>query len=153
FLHDGRVDSLTRFLRQGLGLTDNQQIADMTALLFSFSGKGAGTGSDGDHDSKDVPAGVGRQLTLTAPAMNDVLERMLYLTDPSFSYESAVRGIDLVARGVQNGLNRGWFFNHVTQRFQSDRNNEDISISNLLALTVEAPVIFTAVAAGTGTRV
>src|SRR6185369_13786601 len=74
FLHDGRVDSLTRFLQDGFGFLDDQQTANLIAFLISFSGSDlplAATSTDpniapGTALSQDVPAALGKQLLLAS---------------------------------------------------------------------------------------
>src|SRR5207249_3001817 len=90
FLHDGRVDSLTRFLVDGFGITDNQQIADLTACLLSFSGSGLDRGLvDIPNESKDAPAAIGKQITLRAPNAPRLLYDMVELADNSQQYADA----------------------------------------------------------------
>jgi hypothetical protein len=61
--------------------------------------------------------------------------------------------VDLVARGVMNGINRGWFYDRNSASFQSDRNNEEISPSSLLALAEPgSELTLTVVPRGSGRR-
>src|SRR6266536_1927902 len=67
FMHDGRVDTLTRFLVDGFPqvFPTDQEIANMVAFLLCFGG------SDivpvPANPSQDVPASVGRQVTFASP--------------------------------------------------------------------------------------
>jgi hypothetical protein len=148
FLHDGRADTLTHFLVAGVGVSDNQEIADMIACLLSFSGGGTETGSDSDHQDHSVPAGVGRQTTVTNSQPTPLLLEMLRVSDERFSR------IDLVARGRMNGVNRGWYHIEGHDGFQSDHQNEVASLAQILAhASSTQPVTFTMVLRGTGRRI
>jgi hypothetical protein len=151
FMHDGRADTLTRVVVDGLGIGRNeesaghpdQDIADMVAFLLCFTGGGTGTGSDGDHDSLDTPAAVGRQVTITSKTTNSLFQAMLAQAD-------AGSGVDLIARGS----GRNWFYDRNSGRFQSDRNVEDISVDALLALAgADNSITFTVTPIGTGARI
>src|SRR5206468_4572043 len=63
FMHDGRVDTLTRFLVDGFPQTavNDQTIANLVALLLCFTGSDVGFPTT---PSQDVPASTGRQVTL-----------------------------------------------------------------------------------------
>lgn len=151
FMHDGRADTLTRVVADGLGLgrgevsneESNQEIADMVAFLLSFTGGGLFTGSDGDHDGLDTAAAVGRQVTLSNTAPHLLLQSMLALSDSWFN------GVNLVA----HGQGRGWYYNPDSGRFQSDRNAEDVSVGAFLALAAPGnELTFTLTPVGTGAR-
>ena len=148
FLHDGRADTLTRFLTHGAGMSDNQEIADMIACLFSFSGGGTETGSDSDHLDHSVPAGVGRQTTVTNSQPTPLLLEMLRVSDATLSR------VDLVARGRKNGVNRSWYHIQGHDGFQSDHQNEVANLAQILSLaSPHQPVTFTMVPRGTGRRI
>ena len=148
FLHDGRADTLTRFLVQGAGVSRNQDLADFIAFLLSFSGGGTQTGSDSDHPDHSVPAGVGRQTTVTNWQSTPLLQEMVRLSD------DATSDIDLVARGRKDGINRSWLHIQGHDGFQSDHQNEAASLAQLLSLaTPDQPVTFTLVLRGTGKRI
>lgn len=144
---DGRDDSVTRFLVDVFGMKTRNEIADLNAFLLSF------TGSDILHVptpgtfSRDTAAAVGWQITLTNSVNNAVVEAMLALA------RSPTGRVELIARGPRPGTNRGWLFNRATGYFQSDRNNEDLVVNELLALAGSGrEFTFTMVPAGTGTR-
>ena len=64
FLHDGSVDSLTRFLSEPAFEPNNdQEVADLVAMMLAFSGSGFGDRvllEPPGTASQDVPAAVGR---------------------------------------------------------------------------------------------
>jgi hypothetical protein len=96
--------------------------------------------------AKDAVAAVGRQLTVTAPG-NALCAAMIALAD------SPTSRVDLIARGVEQGLNRGWFYDRARGLFQSDRNREDIAPAALLALAApDTALTFTVVPPGSGKR-
>ena len=149
FRFDGREDSLTRFLVDLFEIKENQEIADLTAFLLTFSGFGSERAEQLlGSPSKDAAAAVGRQVTLTTPSANPLVAAMTGLAD-----QSPTSRVDLIARGVKDGLNRGWFYDAAVKRFLSDRNGEEISGNGLIGLaSAEAPLTFTVVAAGIGRR-
>jgi len=160
FLHDGRVDSLTRFLVDGFGITDNQQIADLTACLLSFSGSGLDRRLvDIPNESKDAPAAIGKQITLRAPNAPRLLYDMVELADNSQHYADAFGASikprpDLIASSSVDGLPRGWFYDRERMAFQSDRHTEERTLAEVIASASPTnPITFTMVPGGTGKRV
>lgn len=154
FFHDGRVDSLVRFLQDGFGFTDDQQTADLIAFLLSFSGSDlpAGTNSDKNHPpgapSQDVPASVGRQITIQNSADVALIDSMIKLA------LSSTGRVDLVVKGAKDGLPRGWFYNRSTRLFQSDRQTETISPTALRQLAAPTNALtYTVVPQGSGIRI
>ena len=145
FMHDGRADTLTRFLVDGFGFDNNQDIADMVAFLLSISGGDFPFPCSGDsqHRVQDAHAAVGRQVALTSSELTDELLELIALTE----IDSPPKAIDLIVCGRQNGTNRTW------SNLQSDRNGEVWSLENILALaSVDSPLTFTAVVRGSGRR-
>jgi YVTN family beta-propeller protein len=152
FTFNGRVDSLARFLEVGFpfSLTNDQSTADMIALLLSMTGSDLPANPvypDG-VPSKDVPAAVGRQLTLSQPVRPPLLDAMLSLS-------AADRGrVDLVAKGVVQGVARGWSYDTWKGWFQSDRVAERLTLDELLALVEPgSELTFTVVPSGAGQRI
>ena len=109
FGHDGAVDSLARFFSEGAFNTrSDQEIADLVALMLSFTGSEFGPAIDALEPpgiaSQDTHAAIGRQATLTGP------------TTPASDYAllnqlvalSAANKIDLIAHGASAGSARGW---------------------------------------------
>ena len=144
FGHDGSVDSLTRFL-VGLQLVNDQEIADLIALLLSVSG--ADLNNPGAVEDSTPPAGVGRQLTLSSSDRLPMFDAMLALA------RSATSRVDLVVKGLLDGQSRGWWFDRTLDRFQGDRASETISADALLALARPGQELtLTIVARDTGRR-
>lgn len=150
--HDGAVDSLARFFSEGaFTTTSDQEIADLVALMLSFSGSDFGAPIDALEPpgtaSQDVPAAVGRQTSLTGtgtPAdAAALLNELLVL--------ASVGQIDLVAHAAPAGEPRGWTFENGA--WSGDENQITNTLEEVLEqATDSAPVTFTAVAAGTGRR-
>ncbi|MEE8107173.1 MAG: hypothetical protein V3T86_16685 [Planctomycetota bacterium] len=152
FLHDGSIDSLARFVSEPVFEVESvQDISDLVAFLLAFSGSDLPDGSLGDLNelpgpaSRDTHAAVGMQQTLPSGSVA-MLDRLQAL---------AVSGeIDLVAHGVRDGENRGWFFDRANGRFASDRNDETATLAELRELAAPgAELTFTAVFAGSGRRI
>ena len=119
FMHDGRVDTLTRFLADGFpavfGETNLQRIADMIAFFLVMPGLGDGM------RSQDVPGGVGRQVTFDTPSPPPVVGRMVNVGNTAFSR------VQLVVRGKKDGQPRSWLMQrkpNFTVDFVSDRHGE-----------------------------
>ncbi|MFO1498587.1 MAG: hypothetical protein U1G07_09375 [Verrucomicrobiota bacterium] len=153
FFHDGSVDSLTRFVQDGFNVRADDDAANLVALLLSFSGSDLPPGSATDVrrapglPSRDVPAGVGRQVTIHGPESAAQLAPIIALARASTSR------VDLVVRGLQEGLPRGWVFDRTTSQFQSDRSAEVISVQSLQELAREGnELTYTLVPRGSGRR-
>ncbi len=76
FLHDGAIDSVARFLSAPAFSVDNdQEVADLVALMMAFSGSELENGSiplgNTPDESLDTHAGVGKQYTLTQATQFD----------------------------------------------------------------------------------
>jgi YVTN family beta-propeller protein len=154
FLHDGSVDSLARFVQDGFDFRDDQETADMVAFMLSLTGSDLPPGSFTDTDrppglaGKDVPAGVGRQITIQDPATNGMVTAMIQLAT------SPTARVDLVVRGMVAGTHRGWVFDRLFQRFDSDRNTEIIAADSLRALAGDLnPLTYSLVPRGSGVRI
>ncbi len=153
FFHDGSVDSLARFIQDSFDFRDDQETADMVAFLVSFTGSDLPPGSFVAPDrppglpARDVPASVGRQITVSDPTPAQLIDDMIALAT------SPTGRVDLVARGIREGLYRGWVFDRSTGRFQSDRNGETILPKDLQALVKPTnPLTYTVVPRGSGVR-
>src|SRR4029077_16329289 len=114
FMHDGRVDTLSRFLlkgfpdrlRQGEEESDSG-VADLIAFLFCLPGPDPVLHEylpDDTAPSQDVATAKGRQLTLTSSNGPPLLTTFLSLA------RSISNRIDLVVHGEENGLARGWYY-------------------------------------------
>jgi hypothetical protein len=118
FMHDGRVDTLTRFLTDGFpasfDATNLQSIANLAAFLLVVPGTGG--------RSQDVPSGVGRQVTFDSPSpppsVQSMLDAMLNVARTTGS------GVEFVVRGRKDGRPRSWLLRRQSNDFQSDRHGE-----------------------------
>jgi YVTN family beta-propeller protein len=134
FMHDGRVDTLTRVLVEGFRLQDPQPIADMIAFLLCFTGSDLPRGLTGRTEpivglSQDVPATTGKQVTFAAPTPPPLLDAMFNLALQTNSR------VELVIRGPKNNRPRSWLLRRQTGDFQSDRHHE---IAHTLAQVIAA---------------
>ena len=118
FMHDGSVDTLTRFLVDGFPerASSNQAVADLVAFMLCFNG--SDLTSNPSVPSQDVPAAAGKQITFTSPAPPALLTDMLSLAQRTNSR------LELIVRGKTNGVARQWLFRRASQDFQSDRHGE-----------------------------
>jgi hypothetical protein len=154
FGHDGGSDTLVRFVIAEGGFTNQtaQFVANLVSFLLSVSGSDLAPATNSGllrigPASQDVPAGVGRQLTLDAPQHVPLLDSMLAL-----AYSPTSR-LDLIAKGSQAGSARGWFYDRSAGLFQSDRRNERVSAEVLIDLAdAGSEITFTLVAQDTGQR-
>jgi hypothetical protein len=98
--------------------------------------------------SQDTPAATGIQITLSNSAPAALLNTMLGLAADPFSR------LDLVVKGRENGLPRGWFFEWTSGFFQSDRGAETETPAQLLALAAPgSEQTYMLVPAGSGERI
>src|SRR5206468_4760825 len=98
--------------------------------------------------SRDAPAALGQQVTLTNSTPPPILQEMLALAD------SPTGRVDLIAQGVKDGLNRNWFYDAQNGLFRSERVSEFASLADLLALAVpERELLFMLVPRGAGRRI
>ncbi len=154
FGHDGGSDTLVRFVVAEGGSTNrtDQFVANLVAFLLSVPGSDLPPATNSGPlrpgpASQDVPAGVGRQITLDSPVRGPLLDAMLKLAD------SPTSRVDLIAKGSQGGSARGWFYDRSAGVFQSDRRNETLSAEGLIDLAgAGSETTFTLVARGTGQR-
>jgi YVTN family beta-propeller protein len=144
FGHDGSIDSLTRFLN-GVRVVSDTDVADLIALLLSAPG--SDTGASSNTPDSTPPAAVGRQLTLSSSNESAMLNALVAVA------RSPTGRVDLIAKGLKNGLARGWMFDRTKDLFQSDRQNETATLEQLLASAAPgSEITFTAVSAGVGWR-
>ena len=175
YFHDGAVDSLASFLSAPVfDVRSNQDISDIVALMFAFSGSDFGDLPqnppvlfDADDNfpvillpfvseppsmqtSKDTHAAVGQQVTINSAS--DSLARINDFIDIA-----ATGAVELVAHGAQDGERRGW--RHLTGAssedpiFQSDLEGETIEYADLVNLSgAGSELTFTVVHDGSGQR-
>ncbi len=135
FLHDGSVDSIARFLsKPSFGVQSDQDIADLTAFLLSFSGGDLPQGTLDDPmkplgpPSQDAHAAVGRQVTLDSWPTQEAADTQLVQLMMQLAEDEEV---GLVVRGLANGKPRGWI--HLQGGLaQSDRRAEKLAFTALL---------------------
>jgi YVTN family beta-propeller protein len=153
FAHDGSVDTLPRFIQDAFSVTNDQTCADVVAFLLSLTGSDLIPGVTNDINrspgvpSLDTPAAVGRQITISNSASVPLIDSMIALANSSTSR------VELIVKGFEGGLARGWFFDRTTGNFQSDRQSEVVSPSTLRSLAfVGAEQTYTVVPRGCGRR-
>ncbi|HWN97407.1 MAG TPA: hypothetical protein VNT99_20415 [Methylomirabilota bacterium] len=148
FMHDGRVDTLTRFMIDGFpqAAPTDQSIANFVSFMLCFSG------SDfipvPSNFSQDVPASVGRQVTFSAPVAPPLLASMFELATRTNSR------VQLALRGKKDGLFRHWLLRRATGDFQSNRHGEMAATLDDVIASAAPGNEFTAtlVPEGTGVR-
>lgn len=146
FLHDGSVDSLSKFLSaQVFRVGSDQDIADLIALTLAFSGSDFGNVNPQlgapPPLSKDSHAAVGAQVTISTPAGSARADQMLNLAQSG--------KVDLV---VHSGLT-GYFYDFATQKFLSSDGSPELSPAQLQAgASGTAPQTWTLVPHGLGPR-
>lgn len=146
FGHDGSVDSLTRFL-VGVRIIRDQDTADLIAFLLSAAGSDTKPTSAFAAIDPTPPTALGRQLTLNSTVISPLFDAMLAMA------RSPTSRVDLIAKGLKDGIARGWLFDRNMDLFQSDRLQETLSPNGLLALAGPGTEItFTMVMRGTGPR-
>jgi YVTN family beta-propeller protein len=157
FTHHGNADTLTRFLQSAFAFSDDQETANIIAFLISMSGsdlplateevQGVGVAGAVGPPSKDVPAAVGKQVTIGSSAPVARIDEMLTLAN------SPKSRVELIVKGPKDGLPRGWLYIPSLGRFQSDRLAETISPQDLRALAaVGNELTYTIVPEGMGRR-
>ncbi|HUS37748.1 MAG TPA: hypothetical protein VM680_20530 [Verrucomicrobiae bacterium] len=152
FFHDGRVDSLARFLQDGFDIINDQDTADLIAFLLAFTGSDLPQSPITDPNrvpglpSRDAHAGAGLQAILTNNISN---QRTLFMMSAARASTSRV---DLVAHGLKSGFARSWLLNGTS--FIADKSGEVSTSTQLFALaTPTTPLTLTLVPRGTGRRI
>ena len=138
FIHDGSVDSITRFISLNVfGFQNDQQIADMVALMIAFGGSEFGPPlpppvlpEPPGVASLDTHAAVGWQTTVVDGAnapnpQTTLINAMIAQAD--------IPKVGLVVKGLVDGDQRGYTYIGSNQ-FQSDREGEIVTAAALLAL-------------------
>jgi YVTN family beta-propeller protein len=158
FLHDGSVDSIARFVSEPVFNTaSDQEVANLVAFILCFSGSDLPAGTNNNPligpgtASKDVPAAVGVQTTVTngasvPPAQASLINSMISLAQAG--------KVGLVVKGVVAGEQRGFAYVSTSSSFQSDRASQVYTPAQLLALAAPGgELTYTVVPAGTQTRI
>ena len=144
--------TLARFLQDGFELTDDQQTADLIALLLSYSGSDLPTNAGSKNQfiapgdfSQDAPRALGKQLLLTNDTtdLNILIARATTLTGR----------LDLIVKSFDKAAPRGWLYSPLTKTFRSDAAGALISRANLFTnASFGKPLLFTLVPKGAGER-
>ncbi len=160
FAHDGRVPTLASFVSASVfSVRNDQEVADLVALMLAFVGSDLPYGSDDTvaHPpgpaSKDTHAAVGRQVTVfgSAPVAafgrNDAIAAMIALAS------APEARVEVIAKGLLDGVPRGWVYDPAAGRMLSDRRGEARSVESLRNLaSPAAPITWTIVPNGSGRR-
>jgi YVTN family beta-propeller protein len=157
FLHDGSVDSLARFITSPVfTISSDQQVADLIALMLSFSGSDLQLSplafllEPPGTASLDAHAAVGAQTTLRDsanpdPIQNELINGMITLAQNG--------KVGLVVKGRQLGALRGYFYRG-NDVWQSDRLAERWNSAQLRASASPASELtFTVVPSGSQVRI
>jgi len=150
FLHDGSVDGLSRFFSaSAFEPENNQEIADMVALILAFSGSDFPGNPDGFEppgtSSQDAHAAAGQQLTLVSQVSSPRLQAFLSLANAG--------KVQLVAHATVAGSQRGWLYLG-NDRFGTDSGNTRQSTTQLLMqASADTPITFTCVPRSCGERI
>ncbi len=146
FLHDGSIDSLSRFFSASVfAVRSDQDIANLIALTLAFSGSdfalpNPNLGAPAPL-SKDSHAGVGQQFTHAGGAPSEKLATLLS--------EAARARIDLTA--LQGG--RGYAFDALASHWRVDDGSPTLATQALLdRASASDPLRFTALPAGLADR-
>ncbi len=150
FLHDGSVDSLAHL--GGLAefdIMNDQELADLTAFMLSFSGSDLPTISNAFPvtltDTQDTHAAVGQQESLTGSQASSRVNALIAIANAG--------RIDLVASQSVGMANSSWLYQTASSLFEPDDAGQSVSLSALLSqASTAAPITFSAVPAGLGNR-
>jgi hypothetical protein len=97
--------------------------------------------------SLDTPSAVGRQITISNSLGVVLITNMITLANSSSGR------VDLIVKGFENGIARGWVYNSTNGLFQSDRLAESNTPAALRALAAAgAEQTYTVVPRGAGWR-
>lgn len=166
-LHDGSIDGVARFLSEPVfSLATDQELADIVALVMSFSGSDFAPSSSSDvfdppgPPSQDTHAGCGRQVTITDanPVTGlfglggDVITAMIAQAEVADAGSNP--RVDLVVKGSPGSEAQGWVYDSGSGSFQSDRQATTLTVAALRALaSVSNPLTYTLVPRGSGQRI
>lgn len=146
FLHDGSVDSLSRFLSARVfSVRSDQDIADLVALSLAFSGSDFGNvnpilGAPAPL-SKDSHAAVGQQETLTSPTATVRAGQLLAL--------ARTTKVDLVAHSGA----AGYAYDAATDRFLTADGSPALTVAELQSrISPASPLTLTLVPRGLARR-
>lgn len=145
FLHDGSVDSLSRFFSARVfSVRDDQDVADLIAMQMAFAGSDFGNvnpqlGAPAPV-SKDAHAAVGQQETLIT-ASSERAGQLLALARST--------KVDLIAHSG----GAGYAYDAVGERFLTDDGSAALTVAELQArISPQAPLTLTLVPRGLARR-
>lgn len=146
FLHDGAVDSLSRFLSARVfSVRSDQDVADLVALTLAFSGSDFGNvnpllGAPAPL-SKDSHAAVGQQETLSSSAATARAGQLLAL--------ARTTKVDLVAHSGS----AGYAYDAATDRFLTADGSPSLAVAELQSrISATSPLTLTVVPRGLARR-
>ncbi len=147
FLHDGAIDSVSRFLSApAFGVDSDQEVADLVALMMAFSGSELDNGhiplGNTPDQSQDTHAGVGQQVSLTQATQSNVRVDELVTIAQSGK-------VDLIVN-ASDGQN--YIFNADDDIFISQDNQNISSIGLMATPTLTNTLTYTLVPKGLGLR-
>ncbi|MCC6793953.1 MAG: beta-propeller fold lactonase family protein [Candidatus Hydrogenedentes bacterium] len=151
--HDGSIDSIARFVSEPVfEVQSDQDVADLTALVLSFSGGFAPGGNPGPFPeapgppSADAHAAVGKQITVASASKVDPL------VDQMLAQANLLR-VDVIVKADILSYQRGWKYLGANQFRPDSEDEDDISKTQLLALAAPgSELTFTVVPFGSGNR-
>jgi hypothetical protein len=147
FLHDGAIDSISRFLSAGAFSVDSdQEVADLVALMMAFSGSELDNGNIPlggiPEESQDTHAGVGKQYTLThATQINSEIDELVNIASSG--------KVDLI---VDVNSDNSYLFDASNNAFVSERGQEITSTGLMSLAAVNQSLNYTLVPKGLGHR-
>ena len=147
FLHDGAIDSVSRFLSApAFGVDSDQEVADLVALMMAFSGSELDNGhiplGNTPDQSQDTHAGVGQQFALTQATQSNA--RVDELVAIAMSAK-----VDLIVNASDG---RNYLFNVADNQFI---NEDGDAISAIGLMSIPTPIntlTYTLVPKGLGRR-
>lgn len=161
FLHDGSVDTLKRFFRGDV--FDDSFLG--TVGFFNGDPQREDVVDFVNASDNDIAPIVGQQITYSAThRTSDVVSRVnLLLSRSRAPFKSKILGrgareCDLVAHGLVNTQNKGWYYNVTSGTFSTDSSSEpSMGLSALLGLVNSgdnaSSITFTCVPYGSGRRI
>ncbi len=148
FLHDGALDSVSRFLSAGaFSVASDQEVADLVALMMAFSGSELERGlvplGNTAPLSQDTHAGVGKQHTMTQPSqlLDPELAELLQVADSA--------KVDMIAL---QGNSASYLYNVNDGEFLNSQGTSQTMLGLMAMANSDSPVTFTLVPKGLGNR-
>ncbi|HET9484902.1 MAG TPA: hypothetical protein VFO79_13165, partial [Xanthomonadales bacterium] len=146
FLHDGSVDSLSSFFSaRAFSVANDQDVADLVALMLSFSGSDFGNANPllggAPPVSRDAHAALGAQVTLAGGAAPPRLAQMLAV--------ARLGAVDLVVHAGGTG----YAYDRASDAFLVSDGSAPVGVDALQALaSAQRPQTWTVVPSGLAPR-